>query len=78
MCWLGCIPPRREEGPALGVSTPQVCIRVVPGKRELLLLLLLLLLLCVCVCVQNSTEHPYIEMQGERVGMNPFAIECEP
>ena len=42
MCWLGCIPPRREEGPALGVSTPQVCIRVVPGKRELLLLLLFL------------------------------------
>ena len=40
MCWLGWIRPHREEGPALGVSTPQVCIRVVPGKRELLLLLL--------------------------------------
>ena len=45
MCWLGWIPPRREEGPALGVSTPQVCIRVVPGQRELLLLLIMIYLI---------------------------------
>ena len=34
MCWLGSIPPTGwEKGPALGVSTWQVCIRVVPAMR---------------------------------------------
>ena len=30
MCWLGCIPPRREKGPTLGVSTTLACIRAAP------------------------------------------------
>ena len=34
MCWLGFIPPRREEGPALGVSTSLACIRVVPPRSS--------------------------------------------
>ena len=31
-CWLGCIPPCREKGPALGVSTSLACIRVAPPR----------------------------------------------
>ena len=57
MSWLGCIPPRREEGPALGVSTPQVCIRVVPGKQELLLLLIMYLLNIVVGPVDSVPLH---------------------
>ena len=69
MCWRGWIPPRRKEGPALGVSTPQVCIRVVPGKRELLLFVLLLLLLnyyYLKICILEPVDFPQLHFVNIR------------
>ena len=49
MCWLGCIPPRREEGPALGVSTSLACIRVVPPRTVVVVVVVVAVVVVVVV-----------------------------